>query len=286
MGGGCLRSFQRWPPSPSPDLRGRPSALGPCAPAVCTGAHLSCRWLPSPCACLGCGALTLDTHPVLGAPHTTQGAQQPDVARPPRPPAFPRHHRPSASLLPASPPRVSPNRQEPLPLCVVWSSRPSMPALPCSRPCLPLQHPLCPHREEMARQAPAALGVHTARAWGTLAPRLTLDALAPGQPLHVGGHFSRRQRGGEGDADQGQGAGCTLVCTTGGGCRWLGAATRPGAPSTQRPKGGPRGAAHKHSAARPQDPTHTHKRGPPPPSSPDPPRHRARRGAWRTVGAQ
>ena len=53
-------------------------------------------------------------------------------------------------------------------------------------------------------------------AWGSQTPKLTLDRLAPGKPLHIGGHFSCSQRGEEGDADQRQGASRALVCKTGG----------------------------------------------------------------------
>lgn len=53
---------------------------------------------------------------------------------------------------------------------------------------------------------------------GSQAPKLTLHGLAPGEPLHVGGHLRCGQRGGERHADQGQGAGRALIWKPGSRC--------------------------------------------------------------------
>lgn len=68
------------------------------------------------------------------------------------------------------------------------------------------------------------------------APKLTLHGLAPGEPLHVGGHLRCGQRGGERHADQGQGAGRALIWKPGSRCLQAGnRATRAG--STHPPGG-------------------------------------------------
>lgn len=124
-------------------------------------------------------------------------------------------------------------------------------------------------------------------AWGSQTPKLTLDRLSPGKPLHIGGHFSCGQRGEEGDADQRQGASRALVCKTGDQCCRLETRTaRPRPPSR-----GPESPGHTRHRGRG---IHVRKRGAASLNSARnhtrPPKVRplpwAEHGAWYTTGTQ
>lgn len=146
---------------------------------------------------------------------TAAGTRQSCAVWPPGPSALPRRHRPSASPPPASLPQAPRGCRGSLTFCSVWSPAPVRTA--STRPSPP--------------PAPALEGQGRA-------PRLplTLDGLAPGQPLQVGSHFRCGQRGEEGDTDQGQGARRVLVCKTGGHPRST-VTEGPKTPYTQRTRG-------------------------------------------------